>query len=275
MSSLPLAGDAGSTGATPADRAGARQARLAASVAGLRRRSTGGVELERVLLIAGSVLLPSGLIVILLGWFGASHTSYSFEQTPYLISGGVLGAAMTVAGGFLYFGYWLTRLVHESRRQRIELSELLTRLDNRMATLEAVATGTLPGAGRPGGHAGTAESGSPSTGASLLPAGVGGGTPADGDGRGLVATQTGTLVHRPDCALVAGRPGLRPVDPAETGLKACKVCQPFGAGEAPSAGRSPAAGATAGSAGTPPSRPLRAAPGPAAAPHAPTRTRRR
>lgn len=204
MTSIPLADDVApaQAGPLPADRAGARQARLAASVARLRRRSS-GIELDRVLLIAGSILLPSGLIVILLGWYGASHTSYDFEQTPYLISGGLLGAAMTVAGGFLYFGYWLTRLVNEGRRQRIELSELLVRLDNRMAVLEAAATGTLPS------RAGRATNGSAPVSA-------------------LVATPTGTLVHRADCPLVAGKSGLRPVDGGSaTGRRGCKVCQPF------------------------------------------------
>jgi hypothetical protein len=204
MTSIPLADDAAPAQAGPpaADRAGARQARLAASVARLRRRSS-GIEIDRVLLVAGSILLPSGLIVVLLGWYGASHTSYDFEQTPYLISGGMLGAAMTVAGGFLYFGYWLTRLVNEGRRQRIELSELLVRLDNRMAVLEAAATGTLPSS------AGRAVNGS-------------------APGSALVATPTGTLVHRADCPLVAGKSDLRPVDDAAAaGQRGCKVCQPF------------------------------------------------
>lgn len=206
MTSIPIAGDTATVEAVPppADRAGARQARLAASVARLRRRSS-GIETDRLLLAAGSILLPSGLIVVLLGWYGASHTSYDFEQTPYLISGGMLGAAMTVAGGFLYFGYWLTRLVHEGRRQRIELSELLVRLDNRMAVLEAAATGTLP-----------TRSGRPANGSA--------------PGSGLVATPTGTLVHRADCPLVAGKSGLRQVsaeDPSRAGRRGCKVCQPF------------------------------------------------
>jgi hypothetical protein len=188
-------------GPTPAE---ARQARLASSVARIRRSS--GFDVERALHWAGSILFPTGIIVIVLGWYGAAHTSYGFEQVPYLISGGILGGALTVVGGFLYFGYWIARLVQESRRERTELSELLTRLDNRLATLEAVATGTLPAA-------------------------------ANGSARatGLVATATGTLVHRPDCPLVVGKTGLRAVDPGERGLKGCKVCDPLGddAGEVP------------------------------------------
>ena len=209
MTAMPLAEDPSTAPTAATDREGSsqaatRQARLAASVARLRRRST-GIETDRLLLLAGSILLPSGLIVIVLGWYGASHTSYDFEQTPYLISGGLLGAGMTVAGGFLYFGYWLTRLVQEGRRQRVELSELLVRLDNRMAVLEGVATGTLPGAAR---HSNVANG-------SAAPA-------------GLVATATGTLVHRADCPLVAGKTDLQPVRDEGGDRRGCKVCQPFG-----------------------------------------------
>jgi hypothetical protein len=185
------------------DGAEARQARLAAAVAGIRRRSS-TVDVERVLHWVGSILFPTGLIVILLGWYGASHTSYEFEQLPYLISWGILGAALTITGGFLYFGYWISVLVRDGRRERTELTELLTRLDNRMAILEAVATGTLPASA----------------------------SPAAGNGASrLVATPTGTLVHRRDCSLVAGKGGLRDVEPgeaADAGLKPCKVCDPFG-----------------------------------------------
>jgi hypothetical protein len=165
-------------------------------VASVRRRGA-GFDAEKALQIGGSVLLPTGLIVILLGWWGAAHTSYNFEQIPYLISGGMLGAAMTVAGGFLYFGYWLTRLVHEGRRERIELATLLSSIDARIAMLEVSPRSAVGGDGAVGAHA------------------------------ALVATATGTLVHRADCPLVVGKPGLRAVDPSRKGLKACKVCQPF------------------------------------------------
>ena len=197
MTAIPSTGDV----AGRSERAQARQARLASAVAGLRRRSS-GVALDRVLLIGGSVLLPMGLIVILLGWYGAAHTSYDFEQTPYLISGGFLGAAMTIAGGFLYFGYWLTRLVQEGRRERMELTEILTRLDGRLAVLEGVATGTLPS----GGANARATNGR--------------------GAEGLVTTPTGTLVHRADCPLVAGKDQLRAAATG-TSAKGCKVCQPF------------------------------------------------
>ncbi len=172
----------------------ARHDRLARSVAGLRRRQ--GVDLPRLLLVGGSVLIPTGLIVILLGWYGAAHTSYGFEQTPYLISGGILGAALTVAGGFLYFGYWLTRILDEGRRERRELTDLLARIDGRLAAVEAASVPAGDPAGNPVPH--------------------------------LVSTATGSLVHRRDCPLLAGKAGLRDVDPTSPDLKACRVCQPFG-----------------------------------------------
>ena len=42
----------------------------------------------------------------------------------------------------------------------------------------------------------------------------------------LVATAKGTMVHRPDCAVVAGKRGLRRVT-ARDGLEPCKLCNPF------------------------------------------------
>ncbi len=38
-----------------------------------------------------AVLAVLGLVVLLLGWIGASSTPYPAEQLPYMISGGVLG----------------------------------------------------------------------------------------------------------------------------------------------------------------------------------------
>ncbi|HEY2427621.1 MAG TPA: hypothetical protein VGI06_01730 [Acidimicrobiales bacterium] len=207
MTSIPIGSD------QPADRAEARQARLAGAVAGIRRRS-GGMDVERALHWAGSILFPTGLIVILLGWYGAAHTSYAFEQTPYIISGGILGAALTIVGGFLYFGYWIARLVQEGRRERVEVVALLTRLDNRLAVLEGLATASGSGAGVAG----------------------------NGSVR-LVATTTGSLVHRPDCSLVAGRSGLRSVDPTQPGLKACRVCEPFGSEDESRGASEPVSGA--------------------------------
>ncbi|WP_344663625.1 hypothetical protein [Catenulispora yoronensis] len=67
--------------------------------------------------LAGSLLMPLGLVAIGLGWFGAAHTPYTFEQVAYLVSGGIGGLALTTLGGFLFFGSWLARIAHQQRQQ--------------------------------------------------------------------------------------------------------------------------------------------------------------
>jgi hypothetical protein len=89
-------------------------AQLAERAARLRTRS-GPVSLDRWLLTVGGLLLPLGLFVILLGWMGAAHTALVFEQVPYLLSGGLLGLGLVIIGGFVYFAYWQSLLVRESR----------------------------------------------------------------------------------------------------------------------------------------------------------------
>jgi hypothetical protein len=170
------------------DRSVARLGRLRDGVQGLGR--TRGLPLDRVLLITGGILLPLGLILILVGWYGASHTPWLFEQIPYAVSGGLLGAALVIAGGFFYFGYWLTRVVEETRRQTDLLASMLDRL---------------------GGAGAASGNGSSGVGAS-----------------GLVATATGTMLHRPDCPVVAGKDGLRRVSAGTKGFDPCKICDPLG-----------------------------------------------
>jgi hypothetical protein len=189
----------------------ARFARLASGVSGLGRR-TQRLDTEKALLLAGSIVLPLGVLLILLGWAGAAHTYRLFEQLPYLISGGILGGALVVLGGFLYFGYWLTRLVHEGRAQTRQLAQLLERMDGRLETIEHQAPGAALAA-RAGQTAQTAPT-PPAPSA------------ARSNGRRLVATATGSMVHRPDCPIVAGKEGLRTVRAGAAGFKPCRICEP-------------------------------------------------
>jgi len=59
---------------------------------------------------AGTALLVLGLLVIGSGWYGAAGTAKVHEQVPFLLSGGLLGLGLTVAGGVLYLGGWLARI---------------------------------------------------------------------------------------------------------------------------------------------------------------------
>ncbi|MDT7546181.1 MAG: hypothetical protein QOE99_2291 [Actinomycetota bacterium] len=177
----------------------ARQERLAGRVGRLRSRGGGG-NLDRWLLLTGGLLMPLGFLLVVLGWIGASRTPLLFEQIPYMISGGLLGLALVFTGGFVYFAYWQTLLVRESRTAREDLQGALARIES------LLAAGLVPG--QPTGAEGrNGQAGVPVT--------------------GLVATATGTMIHRPDCAVVAGRSNLRAASPDEPGLTACGLCEPL------------------------------------------------
>jgi hypothetical protein len=120
------------------DEATQRHNRLAASVRDLRTRA-GGADGARLLLTLGAVLIPLGIVLILLGWSGVSHTTDTFEQTPYVVSGGLLGLALVVAGGFCYFAYWQTQMVRAVRRDAADMQAMRESLQHIEALLAANA----------------------------------------------------------------------------------------------------------------------------------------
>lgn len=92
-----------------------------------RLRTRRGLPIDRMFQRIGAALLGIGLLAIISGWYGVSHTARAWRQTPYVVSGGLLGLALVFIGCFAYFAYWLTRLVEQSNRQtavleRIELA---------------------------------------------------------------------------------------------------------------------------------------------------------
>ena len=177
---------------------------------GIRTLRVGGATLrleERLLMVIGGVLAPLGVIMVLLGWWGAARTPYVFEQVPYLISGGLLGIGLVFLGAFFYFAHWMTQLVKEHRAQSVAVLEALQRLQDQLAASDA-------------GHPRTAAA------AALSPQRRNGSAPAVPGATLLVATERGTMAHRPDCPVVAGKGGLRPVSPQES-LAACKLCHPY------------------------------------------------
>ncbi|MFP5254467.1 MAG: hypothetical protein ACLGI8_01280 [Acidimicrobiia bacterium] len=184
----------------------ARAERDARFAEGVRTLRVGGTALrldERMLMVAGGVIAPLGVIVVLLGWWGASHTPYVFEQLPYLISGGLLGLGMVFLGAFLYFAHWMTQLVKEQRAQSSAVLEALQALTEQVA---ASGRSTRRASG----------------------ASVSNGSVPDAAARQLVATERGTMAHRRECVVVAGKGALRTVTTAD-GLTACKLCEPYAA----------------------------------------------
>jgi len=146
--------------------------------------------LQLVLFWAGAILLPLGLVVIVLGWYGAANTPYQYDQLSYLVSGGLLGLGLTFTGGFLYFGAWLARLAADAKDSQRRLADtllVLADVTSRAAT-----------------------------------------TRGDGvDVSGLPVTAgDGTTIHRRDCSLIAHRADLRPVGEDNGGLTPCRVCRP-------------------------------------------------
>jgi hypothetical protein len=141
--------------------------------------------------------MPLGVLLILLGWQGVSHTPLPFEQNSYLISGGILGLALTFSGGFVYFAYWQTVRIRESREQTTQLTEALARVEALLSSGAAVGTGDARGAR--GTNASTR----------------------------FVATPNGSIFHRPECTVVANRDDLSSVNPQRTKLEPCRICTPL------------------------------------------------
>jgi hypothetical protein len=134
--------------------------------------------LQLVLFWAGAILLPLGLVVIVLGWYGAANTPYQYDQMSYLVSGGLLGLGLTFVGGFLYFGAWLARIAADGRESSKRLADTLALL------AEATRPATDHGAG-----------------ATLVTAG-GGGT--------LHRRDCSLIAHRDDLKPAGGLAGLTP-----------------------------------------------------------------
>jgi hypothetical protein len=112
---------------TTAPPAGERDDRLTIETAGLGARRS--VPLDRWLQIAGAVLPLLGVLAIVVAWYGVSHTARAWRQTPYVVSGGLLGLALVFLGGFSYFAYWMTKVLEESRHQ----TDVLERIEARLA----------------------------------------------------------------------------------------------------------------------------------------------
>jgi hypothetical protein len=146
--------------------------------------------LQVVLFWAGAIMLPLGIVVIILGWYGAANTPYQWDQMSYVVSGGMLGLGLTFVGGFLYFGAWLARIAADGRESSKRLADTL------LVLAEVTAT-----------SARTDEQGLD---VGAIPVVAGG----------------GTTMHRRDCALIAHRDDLAPVGEDNAHLATCRVCRP-------------------------------------------------
>lgn len=205
---------------------GSRHAALTRAIAGIRVRRGARIPVEQILLGAAAILFPLGLIFILLGWYGAAHNGHTYAQIDYLISGGLFGLGMSVAGGFMYFGYWLSRQLGESRRQSAQTIQALNRIEELLdASLNSRVTSppaAVPAGARSGnGSANGSAAGRRPRRPADQPTGE---VPAVGAGSLLYATPRGNLLHRPECPVVARRADLRAVPAGADGFGFCTMC---------------------------------------------------
>ena len=151
---------------------------------------------------AGSILVPLGVVVILVAWYGAAHASVVQQQIPYLVSGSFVGLGLMIVGGLMYWAHWLYRIYDQAD---LHHAERLVRDQQLFQLIEAALAGQAASA--PG----------------VVAASAGTGT------RELVATATGTNVHRADCPVALRHPeGLQRLSADEAaGRPPCRICRPF------------------------------------------------
>ncbi|HAM00676.1 MAG TPA: hypothetical protein DCQ30_00375 [Acidimicrobiaceae bacterium] len=182
----------------------------------------GGIDFRNTWqILAGSILIPLGVVFILMAWYGSAHTAYVQQQIPYLVSGSFAGVASIVLGGLLYWAHWLYRIydqadLHHEEQLRVLEQAIRAMTERAGATMETTPSGGTPaiGAGGTTALAGGYQSPSLGTGRQAAPS--------------YVVTPTGSVYHLPDCPVVAHHPeGLRSIAPAATSsLEPCRICLP-------------------------------------------------
>jgi hypothetical protein len=148
----------------------------------------------------GAVLMPLGLVIILIAWYGAAHAKHVQQQIPYMVSGAFIGLGLMILGGLLYWAHWLYRVYDQAD---LHHQDLLRQQDEHMRALIEAVTG-----GQGNGN-----------GARRTPAAA----------ASYVATGKGTNFHRPDCPVVSrSRRNVRTVSSRDVeGMQPCRICDPL------------------------------------------------
>ena len=146
----------------------------------------------------GAVLMPLGLVIILVAWYGAAHARHVQQQIPYLVSGSFIGLGLMIVGALLYWAHWLYRVYDQADLHHAEM--LQAQEEQTRALVEALSQST---------HNGRRAS---------VTAGA-----------GFVATAGGSNFHLPDCPVVSrSRRSVRPVTArAAKSMQPCRICDPL------------------------------------------------
>ena len=124
-----------------------REDALAAGADALRagRLRSGLFGRDRVLITLAATFMTLGVCLVLVGWYGAAHSTLVEEQMPYLISGGVLGGTLALIGALCLLAHWITVLIGDERTRHAELLEALREFRATTGE-EETANGTARGA---------------------------------------------------------------------------------------------------------------------------------
>jgi hypothetical protein len=156
--------------------------------------------------VAGAILVPVGFAIIVLGWYGAAHGRVDQQQIPYLISGGILGLAAVILGGFFFWAHWLYRIYDQAELHH--QAALREQAEFNRALVSALAQRGFEPSVAPKATAATRSTAS--------------------EAAEFVATPTGTNFHSLSCPIVANKTDqLRQLTRAEAkSMKPCRICEP-------------------------------------------------
>ena len=93
--------------------------------------------------VTAMVLVAAGALLLLLGWIGVSGTALSYEQLPYVVSGGLFGIVLVGIGATL----WLSADLRDEWRKLDRLEHALVDATEAL-TQSAPAGRRKPGSSR-------------------------------------------------------------------------------------------------------------------------------
>ena len=105
---------------------GADALRRLAAVVDRARPGRNGRNVRKWMETIGMVLIVFGFVFIVLGWYGAAHSPYLYQEVFILISGGLLGVALVIGGRVFVHCAWKMRKVEEDRCNALAIVRSVT-----------------------------------------------------------------------------------------------------------------------------------------------------
>jgi hypothetical protein len=159
--------------------------------------------------VIGWILIGLAAVFILVGWIGVSGTPIVAKQIPFVVSGGIAGVFLAVAGAY-FLG---TEELRKDSGRLDRLERMVTELHAALLVREDAA------ADEP---AAEVEEAGPVTAAAEQDG-------AATNGRAYVRLTGSDLYHRADCTMVAAKAGTARVAPStirRRSLTPCSLCEP-------------------------------------------------